>query len=270
MSTLEREVVDASAPHPSASMALVPLSGDHAVRQPATRAAGGPAHVHRYFYGMGYMALAFLALAAWLQPSRPDAATFLYASGAFSLGIAGLAVLIHVVYRPRMQKLRMGLGAVASVVLTAAALEPIGDAAREVHAESLAIRLQPLADDLARDPRIRALGLTPAGWVDLGGQTGSLDGAMDTTSAGAPLMMADLLERVGIARQEVERLMERMREACVLRLEVREAYVAFANRNQATLLFARPGRTLPPPGTAILDQPRWRTQPLGGGWYLLR
>lgn len=269
MSTLEREVVDADAPQPSTSLALVPLSGDREPRL-ATRTAGGPPNAHRYFYGLGYTALAFVALATWLQPARPQAAAFLYVLGAFGLATAGLAVVIHVVYRPRMQKLRMGLGAVASVVLTGVALDPIDHAAREVHAESLVVRLQPLADDLARSPHIRTLGLTPGGWVELGGQAGSLDGAMDTTRAGAPVIMAELLQREGVSRQEVERLMERMREAGVLRLEVREGYVAFANPNRATLLFARPGRTPPPPGTAILDVVRWRTQPLGGGWYLLR
>lgn len=272
MSTLEREVaVDADRPHPSTSLALVPLTGDAARPRQVTRAAGPP-NAHRWFYGIGYAGLALIALGAWVAVGDEELAIPCFLFGGLFLGLGGLGVAIHVLYKPTMQKLRMGLGAVASVALTLAALTPLTDVARAVQADGRVARLQPLADELARDGRVQTLGISRADYVELNGSRTALNGSMaSSVESGEPLLIDDLLRRNRFTMPELLALMDRLRQAGVQRVEVRPGYVALdATRGAPSLLYVRPGHPLPSPGTEILDATRRSTEPLGGGWYVQR
>lgn len=269
MSTAEREVMDAvRAPHPVPSMALVPLTADRAPLHPAP---AKPSNVHRVFYGMGYAALVLITFGTAMAPRWGNAMFGFYVMGVFGLGLGGLGVLIHVLYRPSMAKLRKGLGAVAALGLTLAAQGTVADAADEVHAASRIARLQPLADDLSRDGRIRALGAPMDGWVDLNGYHGRLDSRDRVRVDGVTEMaLADVLRRDGISRLELVRLLNRLERSGTRRVEMGAAYVAFeAGTVGADLLYVRPGQAPPTPGAEILDQRVVRARPVGGGWYLL-
>lgn len=266
MSTLEREVVDA--PLPSTSMALVPLAGDRSTL--TVPAAGMPRDVSRYFYGVGYTALAMMLLGSWLDPLGDDISTVLFGLAMVCLAFGGLGVLLHTAYKPNVQKLRRMLGALASLVLAVLATGPVESAAREVHASRTIAQLQPLAEQLARDGRIQSIGIPRRGWVELNGFQGAVDGSTQEYSAeGAMPSLAEVLQRDGISRLELVRLMRAMRDARVTRVETGAAYVGFERPGTATdLLYLRPGQPLPPPQTPVLERPLWQTQPMGGGWFL--
>lgn len=270
MSTAARDVMDAvEARHPTPSMALVPLAVDAAPLRPAQPAPAGPSNVHRVFYGMGYAALALITFGTAMAPRWGDAMLGFYVMGVFGLGLGGLGVLGHVLYRPRMPKLRKGLGAVAALVLTMAAQEPVAHAANEVHAASRIARLQPLADDLSRGGRIRTLGAPFMGWVELNGYRGRLD-TRDRirTDAGTEMALADVLRRDGVSRLELVRLLNRLEQSGARRVEVGTAYVAFEDPG-SDLVYVRPGQVPPASGTEILGRRSPPMRPVGGGWYLL-
>jgi hypothetical protein len=268
VSTLEPAVTEVDAPLPSTSMALVPLAGDRE-RGIGPPAGSMPRNVHRFFYGLGYAALGMVVLGAWVEPLGGDAGLALFGIAMVCLAFAGLGVLVYTAYKPSVHKVRMMLGAVASLVLTILATEPIGSAAREVHASSAITGLQPVAEQIARDGRIRSIGIPRSEWVELNGFTGSLDGSTTGYGMEGPQTLAEVLQRDGISRLELVRLLRGLREADVARVEAGAAYVAFDRTGSVPdLLYLRPGRPLPLPGTEILDRPAWVTRPMGGGWYL--
>lgn len=268
MSTLQREAVDAGAPHPSTSMALVPLPRAEAVRSIVPGEDGAAPHAHRYFYGMGYAALALIVLGIWMEPANGALGPVPFMLAAPLLGIGGLGVLIHVLYKPRMHKLRMGLGAVASVALTAAAGVPLHRAATEVHAHAAILRLQPLADELLRDGRVRTLALPSGTWIELNGFAGRMDTG-DPSTNGSGLTLAAVLRRDGISRLDLLRMRRRLSQAGVSQVGAGDAYVAFPRPGPGfDLLYVRPGHAPPPPRTVVLETPIVLAKPLGGGWYL--
>ena len=267
MSTRELEVLDAETEsRPSTSMALVPLP-----RGPVPQAqTAQPETAHRWFYGSGYTGLVLILCAAATSPANELLSAALLMLGACAVGLGGLGVFIHVLYRPRMDKLRKGLGAVASVALTAAAAFPLYNAALEVHASKRVLQLQPLAELVSGIDGVRVMGRPDDGWVELNGFRGDLhSSATVAMPEGSAMTLAQVLERDGISRLELVRLRAGMETAGVSRIEAEAAYIAFAERGDADLLYVRPGQALPQPGTTILESTRWRTRPLGGGWYLL-
>jgi hypothetical protein len=267
VSTLEHEVMDAGAPHPSPSLALVPLPRAETAHPGAAPAEAKPSTIHRYFYGLGYAALAMITLGAWIEPANGAAAAALYVIATFSLGVGGLGVLVHVAYRPRMEKLRKGLGAIAALALTIAVIGPIGRAATEVHAQSAIVRLQPLADDLLRNGRIRVIAIPAAGWIELNDYVGRMD-TSDPSTSSTSVTLAEVLARDGISRLELLRMRHALEQAGVSRVEVGEAYVGLYDPGVgANMVYVRPGHAPPPPGAAVLERTHWGTQPLGGGWY---
>ncbi len=272
MSTREIDVADAGmASPPSTSLALVRLPHGAVPQVPeAQRAQPEPGHAHAWFYGLGYTGLAMILLAAWVGPVNEGASMALLALGVLSVGFGGVGVLIHVFYRPRMDKLRKGLGAIASVALTAAAVFPINNAAREVHASNRITQLEPLAALVSGTAGVRHIGVPSDGWVELNGFRGDIRSSAPTLmSGGTALNLAQVLERDGISRSELVGLMAALEAANVLEVEAGAAFVAFNHPGDADLLYVRPGHPLPQPGTAIMERTRWRTQPLGDGWYLL-
>lgn len=268
--TRETGVADADvAPRPSTSLALVPLPRE-AIR-PVTElpAQAEPGTAHRWFYGSGYTGLAMILCAAWAGPASEMMSIILLLTGAFAVGIGGLGVLIHVCYRPRMDKLRKGLGAVAAVALTAAAALPIHNAAVEVNASRRIAQVEPLAALVSGSAGIRVIAVPSPDWVELNGFSGDIhSNATSAMREGPPLTLAQVLERDGISRGELVRLRAAMKAAEVSRVEAQAAYLAFDVSGDVNLLYVRPGQVLPQPGTEILYRARWRTKPLGGGWYL--
>ncbi|HYW10709.1 MAG TPA: hypothetical protein VE871_02100 [Longimicrobium sp.] len=268
MSTREIDAVDADvAAPPSTAMALVRLPrADVPAEKPGQPEANG----HRWFYGLGYTGLGLILCAAWAGPANEAMSAALVALGVLSVGLGGVGVLIHVFYRPRMDKLRKGLGAVASVALTAAAAFPVNNAALEVHASNRIGQLEPLAALVTGTGGVRQIGVPSGGWVELNGFRGDIRSSAPSSMPDGPaLNLAQVLERDGISRVELVRLTGAMEAAHVLRAEAGAAYVAFDGTGDADLLYVRPGHPLPQPGTAIMDRVRWRTKPLGDGWYLL-
>ncbi len=267
MSTREIEVMDAdAAPHPSTSMALVPLPRG-TVPQAQTAQSE---NAHRWFYTSGYTGLALILCAAATSPANELLSAALLMLGAVAVGLGGLGVFIHVLYRPRMDKLRKGLGAVAAVALTAAAAFPIYNASLEAHASTRVVQLEPLAELVSGIDGIRVMAVPSDGWVELNGFRGDIrSSAPVLTHDGPALNLAQVLERDGISRLELVRLRAGMETAGVSRIEAEAAYIAFAERGDADLLYVRPGQALPQPRTTILESTRWRTRPLGDGWYLL-
>lgn len=260
--------MDSDAAHPSTSLALVPRP---ATRDPHPRTVtpGGPSASHRFFYGMGYAALPLLLLAAWLEPMAFDVMAVLAGLAIVMLGIAGLGVIIHVLYHPNERKVRMGLGAVASLALTVLALAPVSRAAREVHAQSAIVRLQPLADELLRNGRIRQIAFPAHDWIELNGFSGRMDTG-DPSSSGPAVPLAAVLQRDGISRLELVRMRRRMEQAGVSRLEVEAGYVGFRDPGiDASLLYVRPGHAPPSPERQLMERMNWTSQPLGGGWYMI-
>lgn len=274
MTTREHPAWEAvTAPPASTSTALVPLRADRAPAPPAPRPPGPPRNVHRVFYGMGYSALGFFILGTFLQPRIGPAAAGFFILGAMFLGLGGVGVLGHVAYKPSVAKLRKGLGAVAAVVLTAAAIRPIDRIAQEVHADTHIAAAQALVDDLARDGRVRVIGVPSAEWVTLNGFHGKLDGSyastsapVDTSAFGAPVLpLYEVLRRDGISRLELVRMMNRLQAAGVSEMVYKAGVVTVRMETGADLLYVRPGHVLPT-GTVLAGQ---HTRPLGGGWYLL-
>lgn len=269
MSTAVREVMDAvEAPRPAPSMALVPLTVDRAPLRSAPRPAAKPGNAHRFFFALGYAGLALVTLGAVAWPLGGGGMLFFYAVGAPCVGLGGMGVLAWTLYRPSMRKLRQALGAVAALGLTAAAQAPLVRTAKEVHAEAWIAGLQPLADDLARDGRIRTLAARTPGYVELNGFFGPMDTGDRYVVGDARLSLAEVLRRDGISRLELVRMRGRMQAAGVQRVEAGAGYVGLAGRGM-TVIHVPPGQVLPTPGRPMLERARWRTRPLGGGWYLV-
>jgi hypothetical protein len=270
VSTPAREVMDGvRAPHhPVPSMALVPLAAD---RAPLQSAPAKPSNVHRVFYGMGYAALALITFGTAMAPRWGNATFGFYVMGVFGLGLGGLGMLVHVLYRPSMPKLRKGLGAVAALGLTLAAQGTVADAAAEVHAASRIARLQLLADDLSRGGRVRTLAAPSTGWVELNGYHGRLDSRDRVRVDGATEMtLADVLRRDGISRLELVRLLNRLEQSGARRVEMGASYVAFSSGDVGPdLLYVRPGQGPLTPGAEVLERRVARMRPVGGAWYLL-
>lgn len=263
MSTREREAWEAITAPPSTSMALVPLRPDPAPA-PAPP-AGPPRNAHRYFYGMGYAALGLIVLGTFLQPRIGPAAAALFAPAALLLGLGGLGVLVHVLYRPSMPKLRKGLGAIAALGLTLAAIRPIDRMAQEVHAAARIPRLEAFVEDRLSEGRVHDIGIPSTGWVSLNGFRGRLDGthtSVTEASGPNPPSLSRVLKRDGISRPELVRMMGEMEGLGVREMVVSEGFVTVAMEAGPHLLYVRPGRALP-------AFPEPATRPLGGGWYLL-
>jgi hypothetical protein len=260
--------MDAVAAHPSTSLALVPLSTGRAFVEGVspTPPRPLPARVHRAFYAMGYTGLALLVCGAW--------AIMFFVMGAGCVGLGGLGVLVHLLWPPRtMHKLRTTLGAIASLVLAVASVEPIMDAAREVRAASLVPALQPLADDLVRYGRITDMERGGYQRVALNGYSGratSIDG-IETARPGEPLTFEGVLRRDGVAREDFDAFQERLRRTGMSAVRVQPGYVLFRSPGSPPwrLLHVLPGHPLPPRGAALDGWVRWMAQPLGGGWFII-
>lgn len=218
MNTAEKRVVDADAAHPSTSAVVVPLFADRPAVEEWPPPCPKPGFPHRLFYGLGYAGLGLLVLGAVMSARNFDTMYALFVMGGMCIGLGGLGVLVHLALRPRTQhKLRTTLGAIASLVLTLAAIWPIMQVSREVHAEALVPAAQAVVD------------------------------------RGKPPTM------------------EEMRRAGMAGADFYPEYVLVwpEGTMEWQLLYARPGHPPPPSSVQVAGRGSWRTEPLGGGWYIL-
>lgn len=281
MSTQARYAEAAASSVPSTALvpvstALVPVVGDRA-RIEVSPGAPKPVNAHRFFYVLGYLGLVAIVAAAWTTAVQGGAWYALFPIGIIFVGLGGLGVLIHTLYRPNERKVRHLLLALASVGVVAASAPLLQRIAREVHATAMISRLQPLADEVLRDARIVNVGTSGTDRVALNGFNGQLsgsDGWMGGLDDGTnqPAVLADILERDGISRGELQTYMDKLERAGANAVERADGRLLFtpAGQNSHWLLHVPPGVAIPRPGTRLTNElGRWHADPLGGGWYLV-
>src|SRR5687768_1416865 len=139
------------------SMALVPVARDDGGPRLATAGATKPTNAHRLFYGLGYAGLVLIWAGTWLGGFVGFVGFEIV--GVMFVGLGGFGVLIHTLYKPNERKVRHLLLALASLALTVAALPVVSRISREMYATAAVVRLQPLAEALAKDARIREIGV---------------------------------------------------------------------------------------------------------------
>jgi hypothetical protein len=272
VSTAERiaaEVPASAAP----SLALVPMVGDRAPRIEASPGVPKPVNAHRFFYVLGYLGLVPIFAAGWVGAFYVGATHALYPIGIFFVGLGGFGVLIHTFFRPNERKIRHLLLAIASLVLVIASGGPVRGIAREVHAASMASRLQPLAEALARDARIRNVGMAGEhvrlnGFHGRGrGDDGWLEGPGQPKTT-----LGSVLARDQISRGELQAYTDGLNRAGISDAERTPAGILFtpAQRYDTRLLYLPPGQALPAAHTLVVDSSTgWYSEPLGGGWYVV-
>ena|GEM_PF-6071345 len=273
MSTAEARVAQtpaSAAPFP----ALATTVGDRVPRIEVSRRGEPRVNAHCFFFGLGYLGLVVIVAGAWAQASNTDAVT-LFGLGGLCVGLGGFGVLVHTLWKPNDRKVRHLLLAIASLVLVVASVAPVGRVSREVHAAALVPGLQPLADAVLRDARIRKVGVSGNGEVTLNGFHGPRQGSGGWMEGPepipSPIALDEVLARDGISRRELDAYVHRLEAARVAQVARAEDHVLFSPRNVSghRLLYVRPGTALPPPSALLDDYAHWRSQPLGGGWYLV-
>jgi hypothetical protein len=255
------------------STALVPVVGD----RPRIEVSPGPpkpVNAHRFFYVLGYLGLVAIVAGTWTTAVQGGAWYALFPIGIIFVGLGGLGVLIHTLYRPNERKVRHLLLALASLGVVAASAPLLQRISREVHAAAMIPRLQPLADEVLRDVRIRDLGRAGPDRVSLNGFNGPLtgsDGWLDGLP-NQPELLAGILARDGISRGELQAYLGKLERAGVNAVEWVDGRLLLtpADGGNHWLLYVPPGAALPRPGTRLTNHlVRWHADPLGGGWYLV-
>lgn len=256
---------------PVAGPALVPMVGDRPQRIEVSPGRARPVNAHRLFYGMWYVALAMMAAAAWVGRVNYTASIPLNLLGGLFVAVGGFGIVVHTLWKPSERKLRHALAAAAAFALTLAALEPLRHVSTRMYANSRVARLQPLADALARDGRFRVVG--GGGDLRLNGFHGGVstdDGWLDAPGYPNTTLTA-VLARDGITRDELRPYTEGLRRAGILEAERGAGTLLFTPRGSydSKLLYVLPGQPLPDVNRLVEDRSRWRSEPVGGGWYLL-
>lgn len=271
MSTAEARAVQAPASSPPV---LVAFAGDRKPRTEGSAGAPKPVNAHRFFYTLGYLGLVPVTAAGWVGAFNSERMYALYVVGALFVGLGGFGVLIHTLFRPNERKVRHLLLALASLALVAASAPLVGRIAREVYATSMILRLQPLAEEVLRDARIRNVGAAENGWVRVNGFRGPAhgDGGFIEGQDRSAVALADVLARDGISLSELHAYLDRLERAGIAEVERVDGRVLFevAGVDHQWLLYVPPGRALPRAGTPLKEGlTRWHADPLGGGWYLV-
>jgi hypothetical protein len=246
----------AAAPGP----VLVPRVGDAGPRIQAAPATSRRVSAYRVFCGMWYASLAMFTLAAWIGAVHFEPSLALNVIGGLFAALGGLGILIHTLCKRSEQKLRHALAAGAALALTISSLAPVGDVSTQVYATSRAARLQPVAEALARDGRIRNVGGTA--------ERPRLNGA---GASDAAVTLPEVLTRDGLTRAELQPYLEGLRRAGMIDAERTQAAVLFTSARvyDFRLLYVLPGQPLPDVRGIAGASATWRSNPLGGGWYVL-
>jgi hypothetical protein len=250
------------------SMALVPVARDDGPR-PATSGATKPTNAHRLFYGLGYAGLALIWAGTWLSGFVGFMGWEIV--GVMFVGLGGFGVMIHTLYKPNERKVRHLLLALASLALTVAALPLVTRVSREMYATAAVDRLQPLADALAKDARIREIGRSSVGYATFNGFHGQEHGTGSMEGQTGEFLLADVLARHGLSREEYDAYQRRLDQVGMARAERTRSTVAFLpdGPNEPWLLYVVPGHALPPARALLVDGGTYYSQPLGGPWYMV-
>lgn len=250
------------------SMALVPVPRDGGPRL-ATAAATKPTNAHRLFYGLGYAGLVLIWAGTWLSGFVGFVGFEIV--GVMFVGLGGFGVLIHTLYKPNERKVRHLLLAVASLALTVAALPVVAGVSREMYATAAVTRLQPLAEALAKDARVRTIGRSSGGYATFNGFHGQEHGTGRMDGQSGEFLLADVLAQDGISRGEYEAYQRRLDQAGMARAVRTGSTVAFLpdGPNEPWLLYVAPGHALPPAHALVDDSGTYHSEPLGGPWYMV-
>lgn len=253
--------------------ALVPVVGDRAPRIHVSPGPQRPANAHRLFFALWYLAMALFAGAAWVQVLSFDAQMALTVLGGLFAALGGLGVVIHTLWQPSERKLRHALAAAAALVLTLASAGPLRHVSTQMVATSRVARLQPLAEALARDARIRNIGVVGDDRVRLNGFQGPWQGDggwIEGPYPAPPSTLAEILARDGVALAELRAYTDGLDGAGMSEAERSGGRVTFTYAYNLNLLYVPAGVAPPDPRRLVDDSTRWRSEPLGGGWYLLQ
>lgn len=250
------------------STALVPVIGDGRLRQ-VSPAVQDPPNVHRFFFALGYAGLPLIWIGAVASTVAGEAYGIFAGFGAMFVGLGGLGVVIHTVWKPNERKVRHLLLAIASLAVTLLSLVPAQPMAREMYATAAVTRLEPLAATLANDARIRRIGVFNEN-VMLNGYFGSGFGMGRIEGQDGEHTLESVLERDGITRPEFDAYQRRLREAGMNEARRTASTVAFgpSGGSGMMLVYALPGHALPPDHALVGDGGYWHSQPLGGSWYM--
>lgn len=251
------------------SMALVPVArGDGAPRL-ATADATQPANAHRLFYGLGYAGLLLIWTGTWLSGFVGFVGWEIV--GVMFVGLGGFGVLIHTLYKPNERKVRHLLLALASLALTVAAIPLVTRISREMYATAAVVRLQPLAEALAKDARIREIGHSALGNVTFNGFHGQEYGTGSMEGQTGEFVLADVLAHDRVSWEEYQAYQRRLSEVGMARAQRTGSTVAFLpdGPDEPWLLYVVPGHALAPAHALPDDRETWYSQPLGGSWYMV-
>jgi hypothetical protein len=255
---------------PATSTALVPVVRGRPPRIEVSPGAERPVNAHRLFFGMGYFGLVMVWTAVWLSGFVGHRAEFITVIGGMFIGLGGFGILIHTLWKPNERKVRHLLLALGSLGLTLAAIPPVHRISREMYAAAAVDRLQPLAEELARDERIRIVGVFN-GELTLNGYVGPSHGPGLIHGAPTAEGLAGVLASGGISRGEFDAYFSRLQAAGMNTAEHTAAGVVFhpSGPYDLALLYLAPGRALPPAHALLGDPGQWHSEPLGGAWHMV-
>ncbi|WP_420128094.1 hypothetical protein [Longimicrobium sp.] len=252
---------------PATSTALVPIAGDRGPRP--VPPVEPPTNAHRLFFAMGYAGVALIWTSMWLGGLVSQGAETFAILGVLFTGLGGFGVFIHTIWKPNERKVRHLLLALATLGLTVASYPLVERVSREMYATAAVARLQPLAEALAQDARIRNIGISNAS-VMLNGYMGPEFGG-GSIEGQEGVMLGEVLSRDGISREEYEAVQQRLRLAGVTRAQRTASTVAFYpdGRSGLRLLYVIPGHALPPAHALLQENGTYYSEPLGGPWYMV-
>ncbi|HYR08462.1 MAG TPA: hypothetical protein VEQ60_11855 [Longimicrobium sp.] len=256
---------------PSTSTALVPIVRDRETPPAPPPAAGIPTNAHRLFYGAGYFGLILVWVSVWLHPFTGWRFQPVGLFGGVFIAVGGFGILIHTLYKPNGRKMRHLLLALAALALTLAAGPLVLRVGREVYATAAMSRLQPLAEAIAEDARIREIGVLDAR-VLLNGYSGPEQGPGGAIEGQTgEHLLDDVLARDGISRDEYLAYQRSLREMGMQRAQRTPSTVAFYPDGPSGpwLLYVQPGHALPPAHALLDDTGTYYSEPLGGPWYMV-
>lgn len=250
------------------SMALVPVARGDGGPRLATAAATKPTNAHRLFYGLGYAGLVLIWAGTWLSGFVGFVGFEIL--GVMFVGLGGFGVVIHTLYKPNERKVRHLLLALTSLALTVAAIPLVTRISREMYATAAVIRLQPLAEALAKDARVREIGYSSLGHAMFNGFQGPEHGTGSMEGQTGEFLLADVLAHDRVSWEEYQAYQRRLEQARMARALRTGSTVAFLpdGPDEPWLLYVVPGHALPP-ARALLDARPVHSQPLGGSWYML-
>lgn len=251
---------------PATSTALVPVSVD---RTPRPVVQEKPVNAHRFFYAIGYCGLVLLWAGIWMEGLTGLWSAGLYIFGGMGIALGGLGIVIHTLVKPNERKVRHLLLAIGSLALTIAAVVPVQRISREWYATAAVARLQPLAEALANDRRIREIGIEWNGEVFNGFQrtnAGPTMGERQEVDA-----LDDVLARDGVSPGEYQAYRQGLERTGMDRVERTASSLVFYpdGPRGLWLLYVIPGHALPPAHALLDAEGTYHSQPLGGSWYIV-